>query len=78
MTEKKRSRRIPEKISNQVKARHFFECAWCDVPFFERHHFTDSIGCEQTNNFNTIQELANFLKDHPKVAAKVGYAPNKK
>ncbi len=39
--------------------------------------FTDSIGSEQSNYFKTVQELANFLKDHPKVAAKVGYVPKK-
>ena len=32
----------------------------------------------QTNYFKTVQELASFLKDHPKVAAAVGYVPKKK
>jgi hypothetical protein len=29
-------------------------------------------------DFKTVQELASFLKDHPKVAAAVGYVPKEK
>ncbi len=37
--------------------------------------FTDALGSIQSNNFNTVQELADFLKDHPKVAEAVKYIP---
>jgi|GEM_PF-1941995 len=34
----KRSRHIPKVVSDKVLKRHFFECAWCGVPLFEKHH----------------------------------------
>lgn len=33
-----RSRHIPKVISESVLKRHFFECAWCGVPLYEKHH----------------------------------------
>lgn len=33
-----RSRKIPPEISDLVKSRHHFECAWCGVKHTERHH----------------------------------------
>ena len=31
-----------------------------------------------TKYFNTVQELAEFLKDQPEMAARLGYVPKKK
>jgi hypothetical protein len=41
MAKKKPSRNIPPEISDKVKSRHFFECAWCGVKLFERHHIKE-------------------------------------
>lgn len=38
LTDKKRSRTIPPEISDKVKIRHHFECAWCGIKHTERHH----------------------------------------
>jgi hypothetical protein len=35
---KERSRHIPKTVSDKVLKKHFFECAWCGVPIFEKHH----------------------------------------
>lgn len=43
------SRTIPFNVSETVKARHFFECAWCGVKLTERHHIIQfSNGGEHT------------------------------
>jgi hypothetical protein len=38
---KKKSRYIPSNISQKVKKRHHFECAWCGVGLTERHHIRE-------------------------------------
>jgi hypothetical protein len=38
---KKRTRTIPKKISQAVKARHDFQCAWCGEPMTDRHHIKE-------------------------------------
>ena len=35
------SRYIKQKVSNQVRQRHFFECAWCCTKLTERHHIKE-------------------------------------
>lgn len=38
---KKRSRNIPKKVSDNVKKRHFFECAWCGTNLTDQHHIEE-------------------------------------
>jgi hypothetical protein len=38
VTPKEERKAIPAGVSNKVKARHFFECAWCSTPLNDRHH----------------------------------------
>jgi len=38
---KKRSRKIPPTVSDAVKTRHYFECAWCGTKLTERHHIKE-------------------------------------
>ncbi len=46
---KKKSRHVPKKVSQAVKKRHHFECAWCGIGFTERHHIEEfSQGGEHT------------------------------
>lgn len=46
---KKRIRYIPKAISERVKERHFFECAWCGVNLTEQHHIKEfHLGGEHT------------------------------
>lgn len=46
---KKKGRTIPKAVSDEVKERHFFECAWCGVNITERHHIAEySQGGEHT------------------------------
>ncbi len=35
------SRYIPSKVSKQVQAKHFFECAWCGTKLTEKHHIKE-------------------------------------
>ncbi len=37
--------------------------------------FTDSINTKTVKYFRTVQELAAYLKDHPKIAEAVKYIP---
>ena len=32
------SRYIPSGEDKKVKEKHFFECAWCGIRLFDRHH----------------------------------------
>jgi hypothetical protein len=43
------SRHIPNKISDAVQEKHFFECAWCGTTITDRHHIDEfSRGGEHT------------------------------
>lgn len=44
-----KSRHIPKKVSDVVKKSHYFECAWCGQPLYDRHHIDEfSEGGEHT------------------------------
>jgi hypothetical protein len=35
------NRYIPKKISDAVKKRHYFQCAWCCINLTDRHHIVE-------------------------------------
>jgi HNH endonuclease len=44
-----KNRHIPKIISENIKKRHFFQCAWCCTGLFDRHHIKEfSEGGEHT------------------------------
>jgi hypothetical protein len=59
----KRSRTIPEKISNIVKEQHFFQCAWCCTKLTDQHHIQEFSGGGEHTSENLILLCPNDHRD---------------
>jgi hypothetical protein len=60
---KKQNRYIPKKVSDSVKEKHFFQCAWCCENLTDRHHIEEySDGGKHTED-NLILLCPNCHRD---------------